>query len=1684
MASNDSSLVDGDGNNSDWIEIYNPTESIIDLAGWSLTDDPDELSKWTFPDIPTVPQEVLDLVPGEFLMVFASGHDAANYVDAGGNLHTNFQLKATGEYLTLVRPDGVTIEHAYTPEFPPQTSDISYGLAFDVTSTPLIAEGASAQYIIPSGTISNWNTLDYDDSSWATGSLGIGYETSPADYLGFIETAVPDNTASLYLRQSFPVVDPDAFDQMILSVRYDDGFIAYLNGMRVASDNEPASPLWNSSASSGHPDSEAVQFTEFDISDYLAELVVGNNVLAIHALNLSPSSDMLIETKLVANGGNVTEPLDPGFLRTPSPGSANGDSFQGFVADTDASIDRGFFETPITVDLTTPTPGATLVYTTDGSLPSLTHGVQILPPDLHTAPSGSVFIDSTTVLRTAAFKDDFVPTCVGTHTYIFIADVITSDVMDRAITEHATYAPWMERALTDLPSISLVFTHPESYTEQITSVEWISPDSTDGFQVDAGISWYGGYYTEFAKKNFRLYFRSEYGPSRLEYPLFDGFDRGLPAVQVFDQLDLRSGSHDMSQRGFYMSNRFTDDTMLDMGHLAPHGRFVHLYINGVYWGQYHLRERWNADMLAQYQGGDKDDYEAINGNLNVGGWSPGDAYDGDGSGWENIKSLAGNYEAIQQFLNVANYIDYMLLYMSGNSENEYRTGGIPDGSSPYIFFLNDADGWLRSVSDRTGDVGPGNILSGLLAEGHPDFLTLLADRIHKHFFNDGALTPEKNIARLEERLEEIEYAFIAESARWGYRSPASWQSAAADVINNLFPTLTQTMIDRLRARRLYPNIDAPTLSQHGGLVPSGFQIELSVQEIPVSDNLALWRPAIQSSDGYGFTGAQAVNGDTTDFSHTADGDLHPFLEVDLEGDALIERIVMHNRDSCCQNRLYNISVEIRDANDQIVFTSPVFNPVPEGGTPTSPGDYITLNLAYQPGGGIIGHKIRVCKTAVNGPNSSEWLSLGELVVFGEYLDPPDALEIYYTLDGSDPRLPGGSLNPNAILYEGTPITINTGATVRSRTLQGTKWSALDEAIFTVAPLADESSLRVSEILFNPYDALLQFGDLDVDHDEFEFVELLNAGDQTIDLAGTRFVQVPMGDHLEGIDFTFGQQILTPGEHVLVVKNQAAFESRYGIGHNIAGEFSDHLANGGEWITLWAADGSVIQQFEYDDAGNWPSRTDGFGSSLVIVDPEGDYNAPSNWRASTDFGGTPGENTIDTVDIIINEVLAHTDLPQVDFIELYNLSEAAVGLGNWWISDSPDNYFKYQVPTGTTLASGGYYSLDETNFNAGGENNPVPFALSAAGDDIWLLAADATGKPTRFADVVSFDATLNGVSLGRVPNGSTQFDLFPLSEVSLGSANAGHLVGDLIISEIHYHPGPPPTGSAITEQQLEFVELYNRSGDEIQLNDPLIGSWRVRGAIEFDFDALPIRATLGAGEVLVVVPFNPLDTILASEFRAIHQIDYGVNLVGPYDGQLDNGGEEIRLLAPTAPPQGANDPVHYLIDRVTYDDSAPWPSQPDGAGPALARITDEAFGDDPANWLAMVPTPGSVPFVSITPGDFDADNDVDSTDLDLWHAGFGTRTGATRIDGDADADGDVDGNDFLAWQIHFASSGSSGKGALSRTDSHGSCKGANKAGLFCHRTFPFFSSQQPLLLANMSRSPAKTRSHCPCSNDAS
>ncbi len=220
--------------------------------------------------------------------------------------------------------------------------------------------------------------------------------------------------------------------------------------------------------------------------------------------------------------------------------------------------------------------------------------------------------------------------------------------------------------------------------------------------------------------------------------------------------------------------------------------------------------------------------------------------------------------------------------------------------------------------------------------------------------------------------------------------------------------------------------------------------------------------------------------------------------------------------------------------------------------------------------------------------------------------------IYYSLDGSDPRLPGGGINSSSSvsIYSG-PITLTKSTQVTTRVYSGGAWSALNHAQFYIGPAAVAGKLVVTEINYNPYDptpAELAINPA-FDHDSFEFIELYNATSAMLDLTGVRFTN--------GVSFDFSSQDcavkeLDPGQFVLVVANLAAFNARYGTGLNVAGQYSGSLDNGGERLALTDRFNQPIFDFKFNDSGSWPSRADGSGSTLVVVNPLGDDGDGDNW----------------------------------------------------------------------------------------------------------------------------------------------------------------------------------------------------------------------------------------------------------------------------------------------------------------------------------------------------------------------------------------------------------------------------------------------------------------------------------------
>ena len=317
LASNDTSIDDEDGDDSDWLEIVNAGDMAGSLNGWYLTDNASNLTKWQFPDV--------SLDPGERLIVWASDKNRTN---PAGELHTNYKLGAGGEYTGLIMPDGVTVAFEYAPAFPVQYTDVSYGLAETAIVTATLVDASTPlQVLVPTnGTLgTTWTQISFSPSgSWINGpGMGVGYDTNP-NYLPLINTdirtAMHNINGTAYIRA--PFTHSTATDGSLrLRIKYDDGFVAYLNGQQIVSRNAPGSPTWNSTAPSDRFDSIAVVEEVIDLSNFTNLLVDGTNVFSVHGLNVvATSSDFLIDAVLELTNSAFGAPR---YFVEPSPGESN-----------------------------------------------------------------------------------------------------------------------------------------------------------------------------------------------------------------------------------------------------------------------------------------------------------------------------------------------------------------------------------------------------------------------------------------------------------------------------------------------------------------------------------------------------------------------------------------------------------------------------------------------------------------------------------------------------------------------------------------------------------------------------------------------------------------------------------------------------------------------------------------------------------------------------------------------------------------------------------------------------------------------------------------------------------------------------------------------------------------------------------------------------------------------------------------------------------------------------------------------------------------------------------------------------------------------------------------------------------------------------------------------------------------
>jgi hypothetical protein len=360
------------------------------------------------------------------------------------------------------------------------------------------------------------------------------------------------------------------------------------------------------------------------------------------------------------------------------------------------------------------------------------------------------------------------------------------------------------------------------------------------------------------------------------------------------------------------------------------------------------------------------------------------------------------------------------------------------------------------------------------------------------------------------------------------------------------------------------------------------------------------------------------------------------------------------------------------------------------------------------------------------------------------------------------------------------------------------------------------------------------------------------------------------------------------------------------------------------------------------------------SSVEAIYSRGKYPGDKQyWRPSARMGGSPGDDDTGTLpepgDVQIHEVLAHSHAAASDWIELRNATDSTITIGGWFLSDSKDDYRKFEIPAGASLGPGGYAVFYENlHFgNSGYAGCRTPFGLSENGETLYLRSGlDNDGNLTGYYEEEAFDASETGVAFGRYLKSEGTYNFVAMSANTPNGDNTYPKVGPVVISEFMYDPTP---GGTWDHNEYEYVELLNISPTPVVMQEldnetHQYVPWRFTDGIDFEF---PLGAVLGPGERLLLVK-NP------SAFLERYG-DPGVVVLGPYDGRLDNNGEKLTL---SKPGDAVGGHYYYIrVDRVVYENTRPWPVEAAGVGKALERITPSDYGNDAVNWQAADPTPG-------------------------------------------------------------------------------------------------------------------------------
>jgi len=1006
----------------------------------------------------------------------------------------------------------------------------------------------------------NWTKTAFNDSTWLAGKTGVGY-----DYPGLVGLdvgAMRNVNQTVYTRIPFQLTDVTSADKLVLKMKYEDGFVAYLNGIEVARAGAPdASQLtWNSGATGNRPDDEAVTVQEFDITPYRAILIPGNNLLAVHGLNAGlTSSDLLVLPELVAvkvERMNLSE-VTQGYLLQPTPGAPN----ESALAQVGPAI-RNVTDNP-----PAPVPGQSLVITAEiaetmAPILSVTLVFRInYLPESRWLPGGGIEMTDDGKTPDAVAGDGIYTAALPSQFYgpgdmvrwCVAAEDVGGKISRNPLFLYPTGSPEYYGTVVQDPAVNTALPVLYWFVENVAASE--SRAGTRGsayylgeFYDNVTIHIRGGSTSSARKKHFKFHFNRGY---KFRYR------DGVPRVNEFN---LNSTYSDKA----YLRQNLAFEAYDWCGCPGSESFPVRAERNGDFHGVQIFIEEPEEELLER-EGLDPDGalYKVYN-TFNAGGSAEKKTRKWEGRQdlddfCNSINSTSGTmrHNNIFDRVNLPLTLDYLaatvLAHQNDHPHKNHYLYRDSDGSGEWCFLPWDHD--LTWGSNWIGDQGG----------SYGDVIYANDDQV------PGRGTSVKP-----------SHPFI------GKEDCREW--------NNFWNHLTDALLNDSTVREMYLRRLRTVMDEF--LKPPGTPytslfIENRIDELVglMATDVAL--DYLKWANPWTWGGQEGYPRDQS-FAYAINVLKNDYLAV-----RRTHLFVTHNVDKVASYRIpgsYSAAIpNAQPANPAILFGAYDYNPASGNQDEeylelVNPNPYAVDISGWQLAGGV----------------EHTFLPGTVLVAAGRlYVSP--SVRAFRSRTTSPTGGQGRFVQGN---YKGH--LSNWGETISLLDRDGRSVNVLT---YIGNPSDQQRYLRITEIMYNPAP------DGTLDNDEYEFIELKNIGVAPLKLDGVTFT-----DGISYTFAPTANLMLAPGACIVIAKNRAAFTSRYAGNVNLApGAYTGSLDNGGETLKLEDRTNGTILEFDYGDDWFAQTDGGGFSleiSNAANADL-GSWDTKSAWQPSAQPAGSPG-----------------------------------------------------------------------------------------------------------------------------------------------------------------------------------------------------------------------------------------------------------------------------------------------------------------------------------------------------------------------------------------------------------------------------------------------------------------------------